>query len=191
MKTIIFFLAVCMTSAAAFGQGSAGVQGRYEQDAFIGPDNLKMTGQNVTLVKDPKLTNVVWIEHLLPGGRLKAVIHTKGDDNVVYAIPMQKVGAYQIEMGCVVYDLEDKKIVISLNNKANCYGMKQSDYNDGVAVTNGQIKAGGVEISGKSGIKTPGAQIDNNGIKVNTKAVMAGVQYIGHKPGAKPSSSDD
>ena len=191
MKTITFFLAACMASAAAFGQGSTGVQGPYEQDAFIGPDNLKMSGQKVTLVGDSKLTNVVWIEHLLPGGRLKAIVHTKGDDKIVYAIPTQKVGAYQVDMGCLVYDLEDKKVVISLNNKANCYGMKQSDYNDGVSVSNGQIKAGGVEISGKNGIKTPGAQIGNSGIKVNTKAVMAGVQYIGHKPGAKSSSSDD
>ncbi|GAA4049446.1 hypothetical protein GCM10022409_40040 [Hymenobacter glaciei] len=191
MKTITLFLAACVASAAAFGQGSTGVQGHYEQDAFIGPDNLKMTGQNVTLVSDPKLTNVVWIEHLLPGGRLKAIVHTKGDEKVIYAIPAQRDGAYQVDMGCVVYDLEDKKIVISLNNKDNCYGMKQSDYDSGVAITNGQIKAGGVEISGKKGIKPPGAQIGNGGIKVNTKAVMAGVQYIGHKPGAKSSSSDD
>ena len=189
MKNILLLLAGLALATAGHAQSS--VMGRYEQVAFIAPDNLKTTETAVTIVKDPQLSKVVWIEHLLPGGRIKAVFFSSNDGTTIYAVPAQKVGSYQVQMGCAVYDGEESKLVVSLNNKANCFGMKQSDYDSGVGIT----KAGGIQAAGTSinskGIKTPGVDINQKGVKVDTKAVMAGVQYVGHKQGVKKASDDD
>ena len=159
--------------------------------AYIAPDNLKSAETDVALVKDPQLTKVVWIEHLLPGGRIKGVLFSSNDGTTTYAVPAQKVGSYQVQMGCAVYDSEEDKLVVSLNNKDNCYGMKQSDYDGGVGITKtGGIRVGGTAINGK-GIKTPGVNTNSSSIQVDTKAVMAGVQYVGHKRGTKTTSDDD
>lgn len=184
-------LFAAMTLAVpCFAQSNVGVVGRYEQVAFMAPDELKASESDVTITKDPQLSKVFWIEHLLAGGRVKAVLHTSGS-TTTYAIPAQKVGGYQVQMGCAVYDSEEAKLSISLNNKDNCFGMKQSDYDGGVGITKtGGIQAGGVAINNK-GIKTPGVKMNNDGIKVNTKAVMAGVQYVGQKQGAGKHSDDD
>ena len=189
MKNILLLLAGLALATAGHAQSSA--IGRYEQVAFIAPDNLKMAESAVTLVKDPQLSKVVWIEHLLPGGRIKAVFFSSNDGTTTYAVPTQKVGNYQVQMGCAVYDGEEANLSVSLNNKANCFGMKQSDYDSGVGITKtGGIQAGGASINNK-GIKTPGVDINKNDIKVDTKAVMAGVQYVGHKQGVKKTSDDD
>ena len=186
MKKLLSTLAACLLAATAFAQSSPSALGTYAQDAFIGPDEVKTAEKNVVLVKDATLPKVVWVQNLLPGGRVKAVLHTKGEDKTIYSIPAQRVGNYQVTMGCVVYDQEESKVVISLNNQANCFGMKQSDYDGGVSVgSNGRIKAGGVDINGRNGsVKAPGVNVGKGGIAVNTKAIMAGVQYVGHKAGS-------
>lgn len=186
MKTLMLSFATCLASVGAFAQSSSAALGQYAQEAFIGPDEVKTAEKNVVLVKDATLPKVVWVQNLLPGGRVKAVLHTKTEDKIVYSIPAQRVGSYQINMGCAIYDQDDSKLVISLNNKANCFGMAQSDYDGGVAVgSNGRIKAGGVDINGRNGsIKTPGVNVGKGGVAVNTKAIMAGVQYVGHKAGS-------
>ncbi len=187
-----FTTLICLALATSgFAQSSGGALGRYEQDAFIGPDNLKHSEKDVTLAKDPSSSKVVWIENLLPGGRVKAVVFASNSETATYSIPAQKVGGYQVQMGCATYSAEDSKLTVSLNNKSNCFGMKQSDYDGGVGITKkGGIQAGGTSINGR-GIKTPGVGINNDGIKVDTKAVMAGVQYVGHKQGTKKDSDDD
>lgn len=193
-KNIFMFFIVCILSTAGFAQNTAAsVVGKYEQEAFIAPDNIKESENDVVIKKDPSSSKVVWVENLLPGGRIKAVIFTKGEDNVIYSIPAQRVGGYQIQQGCATYDKTEGKIMISLNNKSNCFGMKQSDYDEGVEISkNGKIKAGGVEINSKGGgsVKGPGTVINDKGIKVDTKTVMAGVQYVGIKQGFSGSSDD-
>ena len=189
MRNHLLTLVGLALAAPALAQNSTGALGRYEQVAFIGPDNLKESEKNVTLSKDPTSNKVVWIDNLLPGGRVKAVVFTNGDETVTYSIPAQKIGNYQVQLGCATYSSEDNRLTVSLNNKTNCYGMKQSDYDRGVGITKaGGIQAGGTSVNSK-GIKTPGVTINNNGLKVDTKAVMAGVQYVGQKQGTK--ASDD
>ncbi len=194
MKTYLLTLmglALAAPTTSAFAQTGTSALGRFEQDAFIGPDNLKESEKDVTLSKDPASSKVVWIENLLPGGRVKAIVFTKSSETVTYSIPAQKVGGYQVQQGCATYSSEDSKLSVSLNNKINCFGMKQSDYDSGVGITKtGGIQAGGTSVGGK-GIKTPGVSIDKKGILVDSKTVMAGVQYVGHKQGAKKVADDD
>jgi len=190
MKTHLLTLVGLALAAPVLAQSNTGALGRYEQVAFIGPDNLKESEKDVTLSKDPSSSKVVWIENLLPGGRVKAVVFTNNSETVTYSIPAQKVGTYQVQLGCATYSSEDDKLTVSLNNKDNCFGMKQSDYDRGVGITKtGGIQAGGTSIN-VNGIKTPGVSINNDGIKVNTKTVMAGVQYVGQKQGTKKASDD-
>jgi len=194
MKTCLLTLiglALAAPTTSAFAQSSAGALGRFEQEAFIGPDNLKESEKDVTLRQDPTSSKVVWIENLLPGGRVKAIRFTNSAEGATYSIPAQKVGGYQVQQGCATYSSEDSKLSISLNNKINCFGMKQSDYDSGVGITkNGGIQAGGTSVSRK-GIRTPGVSIDKKGILVDSKTLMAGVQYVGHKQGAKKVADDD
>lgn len=189
MKTHLLALAGLALAAPVVAQSSS-APGRYEQLAFIGPDNLKQTEKNVTLSKDPSSSKVLWIENLLPGGRVKAIVFTSSSEAATYSIPAQKVGNYQVQSGCATYSGEDDKITVSLNNKNNCFGMKQSDYDSGVGITKaGGIQAGGTSVNGK-GIKAPGVSMNNGGIKVDTKTIMAGVQYVGQKQGSKKNADD-
>ena len=188
MKTLLLLLAGLALATA--GRAQTAALGRYEQVAFIAPDNLKMAETDVVLTKDPQLTKVVWIEHLLPGGRVKAVLFSSAGTTTTYAVPAQKVGGYQVQSGCAVYDGEEAKLSVSLNNKVNCFGMKQSDYDGGVSVTNAGVRAAGTSVSNK-GIKVPGVSVNNKGVKVDSKTVMAGVQYVGRKQGAKKVADDD
>lgn len=188
MKSIFLVLAGLALATTSHAQTAAA--GRYQQVAFIAPDNLKASETDVTLVRDPQLSKVVWIEHLLPGGRVKAVFFNSSDGTTTYAVPAQKVGSYQVQMGCAVYDGEEAKLIVSLNNKLNCFGMKQSDYDGGVSVTKAGVQAGGISVRNK-GITVPGVSVNNKVVKVDSKAAMAGVQYVGHKRGANQASDDD
>ena len=191
MNNLLLTLVGLAVAAPALAQSSAGALGRYEQVAFIGPDNMKESEKDVTLSKDPNSSKVAWIANLLPGGRVKALVFSSNSETVTYSIPAQKVGNYQVQLGCATYSNEDNELTVSLNNKINCYGIKQSDYDDGVSVTKtGGVRAGNTSVSGK-GVKTPGVRLDKSGLKVDSKAVMAGVQYIGHKQGTKRKSDDD
>ncbi|MFD2784436.1 hypothetical protein [Hymenobacter rubripertinctus] len=192
MKNVLFLVFFCLSVTLSMAQsGTVGVLGRYEQDNFVGPASVKVGEQNVVITRDPALSKVVWIANLLRGGRVKALLHQKTGSTTFYSIPAQKVGGYQIQAGCAMYDQQEGTVMISLNNKMNCFGMNQSDYDAGVSVSkNGRVSAGGVVVDGRGGVKAPGVQVGQQGVKVDSKVVMAGVQYIGTKEG-RPRKDDD
>ena len=191
MKT--FFLAAMSSILAVTGRAqTTSVAGQYEQQFFLAPDDVKAAGGNLLITKDPALAKVVWVQNLVPGGRVKAILQLNNDGMVMYNIPAQRVGNYQVRGGCATYTPEDGKLMISLNNKINCFGNSQSDYDAGVSVSkNGRVKAGGVDVNGRNGsVKAPGVQVGGNGVRVDSKAVMAGVQYTGYKQGRAAKEDD-
>jgi hypothetical protein len=188
MKNILFSLFMTTLSVSVFGQDS--IFGAYEQQSFIAPDEVKDSDTDVTITKDAQSTKKVWINNLVYDSKIYAVLHTKGESSIIYKIPPQIVNGYSISIGCVVYDVDDQKISISINNKENCYGLSQSDYDKSVSITkNGGIQAGNTQIGSNGTIKTESTNIDKNGIKVDMKKLMAGVQYTGQKLGS--NKSDD
>ncbi len=190
MKKYLLTLVGLALATPVLAQGNSAI-GQYEQESFMGPDNLKGSETDVTLSKDPRLRNVVWIANLLPGGRVKALVFTSNDEGATYSIPAQKVGNFQVQLGCATYSQEGGELTVSLNNKSNCFGMKQSDYNGGVSVTrSGGVQAGNTSVNGR-GIHAPGVSVSNGGVRVDTRAVMAGVQYVGHKQGVAKATDDD
>ncbi len=192
-QLICFVLAWAMPLAAVWAQESRPVVlGQYEQDYYGGPDEVQEGETDLIITPDPKLTKVIWIENLLQGGKIKAVLHTgdgPGSAQLVYSIPAQQVGSYQIKLGCLHYK-KAGELMVSLNNKIDCHGLKNSDYGEVSVGMSGKIQAGGVSVNNR-GLKAPGVQISNSKIKVNAKEVMAGVQYKGHKMGMKPKNTDD
>jgi hypothetical protein len=183
---IIIFLGICSNSS--FGQ--ANIFGSYEQQSFIAPDEVKDSDTDVTITKDPQSNKKIWINNLVYDSKIYAVLHTKGESSIIYKIPPQIVNGYSISIGCVVYDVDDQKISISINNKENCYGLSQSDYDKSVSITkDGGIQAGNTQIGSNGTIKTESTNIDKNGVKVDMKKLMAGVQYTGQK--ANTNKNDD
>ena len=192
-QLILLLLAWTTPFAAVWAQESRSVVlGKYEQDQYVGPDDVQESETDLIITPDPKLTKVIWIENLLRDGKVKAVLHTgggPGSAQLVYSIPAQQVGSYQIKLGCLYYK-KAGELMISLNNKLNCHGLSGSDYGEVSVGRNGKIQAGGVSVSNR-GVKVPGVDISNRAIKIDPKSAMAGVQYKGHKTGMKRKSTDD
>jgi hypothetical protein len=193
-KYLIVLLITVLLPIMSWAQGGRSVVlGQYEQDQYIGPDEVDAGETDVVITPDPRLTKVIYINNLLKGGPIKAVLFTgksSAGDNLIFSIPAQKVGDYLVKLGCVVYD-EDGRLIVSLNNKANCYGMSNADYGNVKIGKDGSVQAGDTRI-GKGGIKTPGVDIGSDGnLSVDAKTVMAGVQYIGNKVGAPVKKEAD
>lgn len=167
---------------AAYGQNTA--VGTYEQTSFIAPGHLKDSENDLVITQDPQASKKIWVTNLVAGAKIYAIVHTKTEDNIVYKIPAQMVNGYAITVGCVMYDIEEQKVVVSINNKGNCYGISQSDYDKSVSIGKDGIKAGDIQVGSNGTIKGNGADISKDGVKVDTKKIMAGVQYVGQKAGS-------
>jgi hypothetical protein len=189
MKKVLFSLLFSISLLSINAQNN--LIGSYEQEAFIAPDELKDSDNDLTITQDPNSTKKIWISNLVANAKIYAVLHTKGEDNVIYKIPTQTINGYVINLGCVVYDKEDQKLTVSVNNKENCYGISQSDWDKGVSVGKGGVKAGDTQVGSNGTIKTGGVDISNGNINVDTKKVMAGIQYVGTKTGIKKKTDDD
>ena len=65
--------------------------------------------------------------------------------------------------------------------------MGQKDYDKGVNISKkGNVKVGDIDINGGNGtVKTGSVDINGGGVNVDTKKLMAGVQYVGEKVGGK------
>ncbi len=195
MKKIILVLFL----AGAFTISSAqAILGKYEQHSLVAPDEYRDSEDDVTITKDAKAIKKIWINNLIPNQKFYAVLHTKANGGVIYAIPKQLIGTYQINAGCITFkehdedgDDEDGKLVISLNNKMNCFGISQKDYNSPVSVGKKGVKAGGVKVGSDGDISAGGVDIKGGEIKVNTKVVMAGIQYVGQKQGMAKKKADE
>jgi hypothetical protein len=173
-KSILLIALLFLTNLYVQAQS---VVGKYEQDAINLPKELGNSENDVVITRDPQASKKIWVANLIPNQKFYAILDTKTEDGAVYTVPKQKVGNYQINLGCIVYDEDDKKVVISLNNKNDC-----ANNFDNISVgKSGNVKAGGVEIGPKGSVKGGGVDIKNGDIKVDMKSIMAGVSYIGHK----------
>ncbi|MBO4234799.1 hypothetical protein FO675_10965 [Riemerella anatipestifer] len=185
MKKIL--LAVFLTATVTVSKAQS-IVGRYEQSTLVAPDAYRDSEDDVTISKDPKSSKKIWISNLIPNQKIYAVLHTKGNGNLIYSVPKQLVGNYQINIGCVTFkehdeDEEDEegKLIISLNNEKNCFGISQKDYDAPVSIGKGGVRAGGVTVGSNGTISAGGVDIKKGNIKVNPKEVMSGIQYIGYK----------
>jgi len=177
MKKSILILMLLITNSV-FAQS---ILGSYEQKALTAPNQYRNSGKDVSITKDPQLSKKIWVSGLISNQKFYAVLHTRTEDRMLYSVPKQKVGDYEIAIGCINFDNEEDQLSISLNNKQNCFGISQSDYDNPVSVGKGGIKAGGVNIGSNGQIKGAGVEMNKNGVKVNGKGIFAGIQYVGTK----------
>ncbi len=185
--TLITILFLTMT----IGSHAQNIVGTYEQTTAMYPTGLSESDNNLIITQDPKSSKKIWISNLVSNGKIYALVFAKGDEQTIYSIPEQQVGKYLIKLGCITHKKAENDIVIAINNKKMCFGISQKDYDGGVSVgKNGKIKAGGMEV-GKNGVKGNGVNIGAKDISVNTKSIMGGLQYIGHKVGTKVTESED
>ncbi len=190
MKSIGYPLALALTALAAFSTRpaqaqSASIAGTYEQKAFVAPDRVKGGESDLVIEKEAAPSKKIWIRNLVAGAKVYAVAFSKMDDVAVYKIPAQTVNGYVVQSGCVTYDKGEQSVSISINNKINCFGMSQSDYDAPVSVSkNGTVKAGGVQVGKNGRVSAGGVNVDKGGVRVDAKAAMAGIQYMGQRKGA-------
>jgi hypothetical protein len=185
--TLVAVLFLFMT----IGSQAQTIAGTYEQSSAIYPTGISESHNDLVITQDPKSTKKIWISNLGNNEKIYALVFVKGDEETVYNIPEQKVGKYMIKLGCVTHQRKENNIAIAINNKKMCFGISQKDYDGGVSVgANGKIKAGGMEV-GTKGVKGNGVKIAAGSVNVDTKAIMGGLQYVGHKVGTKVIESDD
>lgn len=193
MKKIITFSITLLFifSSSTFAQSRADIVGTYEQRAFSGPKEVQEAESDVLLKQDPQLSKVIWINNLIKGGRIKAVLNITGNGTgtFIYNIPAQIVGNYEIKFGCFVYG-EEGQITIALNNKTACMGVGAGNM-DNIKIGNGSINVGDIAINndGNGSIKTPGVDIEKGNINVNSKLLNEGIQYVGNKEGTIKAAS--
>ncbi len=187
MKTLFFMLVFLMTMNYADAQN---ILGKYEQTAFVAPDEYRDGENDMIITKDATSTKKIWISNLINDKKFYAILHTKNSEKLIYAVPKQIVGNYQINLGCITYNLksdeddaEDEagQISISLNNKDNCFGMSQSDYDNDITIGKKGVNAGGVKVGSNGKVSVPGVDIKGGNVKINAKKAMAGIQYMGKK----------
>ena len=156
--------------------GIAGsILGTYEQVTVSKPKAVKISADNVKIVKDTKETKKIWVKNFLSDD-IYAVRHTSNEDTEIYVIPEQNTKQYNVKSGCIVYS--EDRIILSIDNKNDCRGINSEDYKD-VKIGSGGIKAGDVSIS-PSGVSTSGVKIGKDGVKVSGE-ILKGIQYIGEK----------
>ena len=195
MKQLFSFLLVsvmCVQYTTAQKSERTSVIGMYDQEVLVAPDDYRDSEKDVSISQDTKASKKLWIHDLIPNQKFYAVLNMNSDGRLLYAIPQQTVGDYNIAQGCLIFESGD--ITISLNNKINCFGMSQKDYDKPVTVSEKGVEAGGVKVGNDGAIEAPGVEVNKNKVSVNTKAVMEGIQYIGHKTGLtkkKENMEDD
>lgn len=182
MKNFKFILLAIFTIVLSNIVSAQGVVGNYEQESIIAPDAYRDSLENVVIEKDKKHSKKVWVSGLIPNFSFYAIYNT-GDpefEEFIYVVPKQKVGDYQINLGCITY--ADGDIVIALNNETLCKGVQQKDYQTDIKIDDSGVKVGDVEVSTK-GVKVgKTVNIDTQrGVKINTTSVMSGIHYVGEK----------
>lgn len=131
----------------------------------------------MTIARDPESNKKIWVSGVRENQKFHALLNPEMDERLLDTVPPQTAGNYRIEVGCPIYDGDEKSLLISLDNPADCAGISGDEVTigqDGVKVgdlrvgTNGTLNPDPVTI-GQSGL----------GIKVDLKAV--GVTFIGTK----------
>ncbi|MCS7012541.1 MAG: hypothetical protein RMI34_04480 [Chloroherpetonaceae bacterium] len=173
MKTHILILSFFFAaSGLALGQP---ILGTYQQSVLDAPAELK-SGEDVMITKDQSAKNKIWISGLIPNQKFYALLQVQTEDGMTYTVPKQRARNYQINVGCIVYDTDERKVVISLHNKKDC------DENIGnVSVSKeGSVAAAGVRVGTDGRVSVPGVDINGGSVKINAVRA-AGITYIGEK----------
>ena len=170
-----FFLVTAFSSNT-----NAQVTGRYSQIALTAPDEYRDSENDVQITKDKQSSKKIWIDHLIPNKRIYAISYLASDEKVIYTIPKQLVGNYQINTGCVVYDNDENELTISANNPIDCIGISQKDY-ENLSVGKDGVSVGKTKVGSNGKISTNGVKINGSDIKVDTKKILSGIQYVGRK----------
>ena len=196
MKNSKHIFALALAAFAVFSTRpaqaqNASIAGTYEQEAFVAPDRVKGGETDLVIEKEAAPSKKIWIRNLVAGAKVYAVAFSTMDDQAVYKIPAQTVNGYAVQAGCVTYDKSEQSVKISINNKINCFGMSQSDYDAPVTVgKNGTVRAGGVQVGKNGRVSAGGVNVNNGNVRVDAKAAMAGIQYMGHRKGTDDQSDD-
>ncbi|WP_300668780.1 hypothetical protein [Soonwooa sp.] len=178
MKKLILLASVVGAFSMTFAQS---VIGSYTQSAFIAPDQIRDAAKtDVKITQDKTQKNKIWVANLIGGSTFYALANASNEDKAVYSVPAQTVGGYAVKLGCVIFDKEENQVAIALNNKSQCFGISQSDY-DNVSVSKKGVKAGGVKVGSNGEISAGGTKVGKNGVDVDVKGALAGVQYVGSK----------
>ncbi|MDV3948995.1 hypothetical protein CMT75_10760 [Elizabethkingia anophelis] len=178
MKKKILTLTFLGGVIICFGQSIAG---KYAESAIIAPDKVRNMMQNdVVIITDKSVSKKIWVSNLIGNTTFYAVRNAANDEKELYNIPPQNIGGYAVNIGCIVFDKEEKQISIALNNKSSCIGMSQSDYGN-VSVGKDVIKAGSVKVGSNGEISAGGTKIGKKGVNINTKEALSGLQYVGTK----------
>lgn len=181
----LLVLVLFFTMTPAFAQKTS-LTGTYGQDVIELPKGVTESENNLIISQDPASSKKIWITNLLEGTRIYALITNRGDERITYQVPSQVVNGYSIKTGWVIYDKEDNKLTISINNGVDNVG-KPGKVNVGA---NGNIDAGDVKIGKNGRISAPGVDISKAGVKVDYAKAMGGISYVGHKAGL-PKKDDD
>ncbi len=153
--------------------------GMYEQDVIELPDGVKESENDLVISQDPASSKKIWVSNLLNGSRIYALAAARNDEKITYKVPAQSVNGYQINVGWVIYDLEEDQLTVSINNGVDKVG-KPGKVSIG---TDGNVEGGGVKIGKEGSISAPGVSIDKSGVKVDYSKALGGISYIGHKAG--------
>ncbi len=173
------FLATLLVTAFA-SNTDAQVTGRYSQVALTAPDELRDSENDVQITKDKQSSKKIWIDHLIPNKRIYAISYLASDEKLIYTIPKQLVGNYQINTGCVIYDNEENQLTISANNPVDCIGISQKDY-ENISVGKDGVSVGKTKVGSNGKISTNGVEIKGSEVKVDAKKLLSAIQYVGRK----------
>lgn len=152
------------------------IVGSYEQNLFEAPREFKQSEEDVTIERDPKSSKKIWVSGIIPNQKFYALVHMRQDERMLFTVPPQTVGDYQIDVGCITYDDDDKSILISLNNKSDCAGMDSVD----VSIGKEGVQVGDVRVGMDGSVAAGPAKVGKDGsVKVSYKVV--GVTFMGTK----------
>ncbi len=169
-------VALMMTGVAS----ALPIVGAYDPSLFNGPEGVIDREEDLRIERDGKTSKKIWITGLIAGQRICGILDTRTEDALIYSIPKQTAGDYSIELGCVMYDMEEQQIIISLNNRTDCAGIGQTDLDQGVSIGKDGVAAAGVKI-GRDGVSAAGVDVGKDGVRVNTKEMLKGVYFMGTK----------
>jgi hypothetical protein len=180
MKLQFSFVAAAIFCFNTVTNAQDSAVGTYEQTAINAPAVIRNLKKEVAIRQDAQATNSIWIDNLLPDGSLFASMIIN-NESMIYSIPKQKVGNYQVNIGCVVYNV-DGGIVISLNNKYDCLYTSPINYDD-ISVGDGKVKVGDIKINedGNGSVETGTVVVKEGNVSVDAKTILGGVQYVGNK----------
>lgn len=172
MKNPIILVPLLCGALLAPAQAGQTIAGSYETVALEAPAALK-SGGAVTIAQDAAQPDKITVSGLIPGQSFHAALEARSDDGAVYSVPEQTAGTFAITRGSVVFDAEEGKVTIMLNDKPAA-----SD--DTVTAGAEGVSAGGVKIGSDGSVSAAGAEVSAEGVKVESGAGNA-VSYIGVK----------